>query len=288
MQASVSLVFVMGFLAGVSASYVAGYLGVGRRCGRLLWHLLRHLQCSDRRLWRCSPKAWAADAASSPLAFVQNCENCRYWDATEDAVGTGLASRWHAAMNHVWFTRDGLCEGEEVPDRWCSATSSAAIVLWRAEAGSTVHVIDVLRADAVLDLRWSHHDAESLEAQCQGCCGLPSGAASYCRKWGVYLQEVLLDRSAFSVAFSVRTHTLAEVPTWAMELATTVALQGYRREVAPMQADWIDVWVLVQEFRLRRCLRQLLKPGAALQVALTHPAGNPAGSQEEASLRRRL
>ena len=69
--------------------------------------------------------------------------------------------------------------GEEVPDRWCSCSSSAAIAICRAASspGWNLHRVHVHQEDA-MDLRWIAEDVPYLHSQCHSCY-LPEEAAPY-------------------------------------------------------------------------------------------------------------
>jgi hypothetical protein len=267
------------FIAAVSALLVGFVLGIALaeaaldRMQRGLWQLLRWARGKPREVWRVGRRPWRFELAKTPLPLVPcGCANCDYWD---EASGHGYASQLHSAMDHVWNTGDGLRNGQDEPDAWMSATTSAAVVIWRSQAGALLHrvFLDEEAAKQAVDLRWLLHDAPHLDAQCRECRNnavgrgldegrtLPSNGAAYCRKWGVWLQEVLLPRHCPG-SLRVASAELPEqaFPQWAQQLATDVVLTCYRRQEAPTaRASWRDLWALMQERRLRRLLRRLLR-----------------------------
>ena len=241
----------MMFVLGLSIIIGASLPVIHRWVGQLL-HLTLHWMLKDPRvLWRVGDKQWQEELAQG-LLFQHRCPNCAWWDAT---LASDQASRLHGAMDHVYYTGGGLRMGQEVPDRWCSCTTSAAVAIWRHEAGKVLHCIQVERGDA-MDLRWLCDETPHIHSQCR-TCRLPDDAASYCLKWGIWLQEVLVDRC--SIRHQVRTVRLLEtsIPEWAQTLSSEVVYQSYRRDRVEGQAQWVDVWALIQEYRLRRVLRSL-------------------------------
>jgi len=257
----VVLALLAGWLLGLCSSQL-----VGRWSARALWLLLRRLD-RPRRLWRVSRKTWTEEEAVGLAWLPVGCENCEYWDNLQGNEG---ASRLHAAADHVGRTGDGQrwVDGEsvEVPDRHCSLTSSAAVAIFRSYSGAWLHRVDVAAEADVLDLRWLC-EVPYLEQQCSECrrCGsgehrLAVDAAQYMVHWGVHLQEALLDRC--SRGHIVRSVELQDdgLPLWSKELARKVVLQCYRRREKGRhvaEASWLDLWALVQEWRLRRVLDRL-------------------------------
>jgi hypothetical protein len=261
--------FMSGVLTGLVlrpllSRLVAGGLQKLRRC---LWFALRWLRARPRRLWRVSTASWSMERSVRPLRFVKwTCANCLYWDTQ---AGSDECSRLHGAVEHLWHVRDGMRGGRAVLDRWCSTTTSAAVVIFRANRGSVVHAINVIDSGCTLDLRWLVADTPDLDNLCRECGRgsddeLGAIQASYCRLWGVQLQEVLWDRCAPPGAGDTLTSApLAEgtFPTWAVDLASSVVLGVYRRrpDIAEFQeADFHDIWALFQEARLARFLESIL------------------------------
>ena len=96
-----------------------------------------------------------------------------------------------------------------------------------------------------------------MHSQCHSCY-LPEEAAPYCVKWGVELQEVLVDRC--SIRHEVTTIPLGPdtIPQWAIDLAWEVGnLSYWREDREPGMATWNDVWAAVQDYRLHRVLNRL-------------------------------
>lgn len=255
---------------GVVALVLGWWLGfcsywLGRRwCGRLLWQLLRSVG-KPRRLWRVSGKTWEEEEAFGLPWLSEGCANCDYWDGL---LGGDGAKRLHAAADHVAFCHEGKRRGVDAPDRSCSFTGSAAVAIWRCDEGAWLHRVDVARAEDALHLMWLLADAPHLKAQCAECRRggqgsdrqLPADAADYLVHWGVGLWEVLLDRCSRGH----RVHSVVlqpgSIPQWAERLAKEVVWKCYRRREQGQhvaEASWIDVWALVQEWRLRRVLDRL-------------------------------
>lgn len=218
----------------------------------VLWHLLRLALRNPGTLWRVSAKQWWQEEATG-LRFQTGCDNCDWWDRQ---LQSDLASRIHNAIDHVYFTGDGLRVGAHVPDRLVSCTSSAAVAIWRSSPGMMLHRIEA-HSDDFLDLRYIATDAPWMFHQCRRC-RLPHDGAAYCIGWGRWLQEVVLDRC--SKRTYVRSVLLEKgmIPEWAVQLAIQVNSIAYRREVPTGTADWIDVWAAFQELRLSLVLRRLV------------------------------
>ena len=161
---------------------------------------------SSQTLWRLSGVPWQEETAREPLAWLQApCSQCEAW-----------GERWqrlHAALHHI-----AKPPGSREPDRCCSATGHAAIAVRRAipeeAAACWLHRIRAPPAAVAWDCR-----ALSQEAATHGfalgdfasSCLKRRDAADYANRWGVKLQEVLLDRcqlDACSVA-SIRLEELA-------------------------------------------------------------------------------
>ena len=162
---------------------------------------------SSQTLWRLSGVPWQKETAREPLAWLQApCSQCEAW-----------GERWqrlHAALHHI-----AKPPGSREPDRCCSATGHAAIAVRRAipeeAAACWLHRIRAPPAAVAWDCR-----ALSQEAATHGfalgdfasSCLKRRDAADYANRWGVKLQEVLLDRcqlDACSVA-SIRLEELVE------------------------------------------------------------------------------
>lgn len=137
--------------------------------------------------------------------------------------------------------------------------------------GALLHEIRYHEREVMQDLRWLVADAPYLEAQCRECGNsaervghhrvLPKAAARYCMHWGVWLQEVLLDRSG---RYNVRSCTLRNdsLSPWAQELASKIVMQCYRKDSEAglsMRAGWLDLWALVQESRLSMVLDSIIE-----------------------------
>ena len=263
----VSITLCAGFILGlVAAETVIDCLQW------ILWFLLRWVGSRPRQLWRLSGRPWLLETADHMHPLVPHgCSNCEYWDTV---IGTPHASQMHAAMDHVWNTGDGLRNGQEEVDHWMSATPSAAVAIWRAKDNYLLlHRISVQNASVALDLRYLVYDTPHLDDQCTECRKdalergiredriLPVNGGGYCRKWGVWLQEVLLPRYCPG-GYVVYTKALTEdsLPPWAYQLATAVVRNIYRRREEPLaRASWRDIWALVQERRLRRLLMDLYR-----------------------------
>ena len=155
------------------------------RMPHLIWSLLRRLLRNPRTVWRISARTWAQEQAVG-LQFQHGCPNCAWWDG---ASQTDLASRLHGAIDHVYFTGDGLRMGVHVPDRWASCSSSAAVAIWRHEPGMNLHRIEP-NAEDILDLRYVATDSPWIHPMARPC-GLPADSPQYCAQWGRWLQEVL-------------------------------------------------------------------------------------------------
>ena len=238
------LSFAMGFVMAVALL---------RFTPRLLWVILRSFQSKPRTLWRVSSKAWPLEEAHGLRWGC--CNNCAWWDRD---LQNDAASRLHSAVDHVYYTGDGLRGGVHVPDRWCSCTSSAAVAIWRAQPGMLLHRVNPAPED-ILDLRWVASDAPHLQVQCRAC-GLPDDAADYAVKWGRWLQEVLLDRCSRKTTVVTVLLTHDAIPPWAVQLAEEVCVAAYcRREHGVEEADWVDVWAALQELRLARLLKRLTR-----------------------------
>ena len=155
----------------------------------------------------CRPRAPnARPGASAGSASTLPCSQCEAW-----------GERWqrlHAALHHI-----AKPPGSREPDRCCSATGHAAIAVRRAipeeAAACWLHRIRAPPAAVAWDCR-----ALSQEAATHGfalgdfasSCLKRRDAADYANRWGVKLQEVLLDRcqlDACSVA-SIRLKELVE------------------------------------------------------------------------------
>ena len=108
-----------------------------------------------------------------------------------------------------------------------------------------------------MDLRWIAEDVPYLHSQCRSCY-LPAEASPYCVKWGVQLQEVLVDRCSIRHEATTITPTPDTIPQWAIDLAWEVGTLSYWREDRePGMATWNDVWAQVQDYRLHRFLNGL-------------------------------
>ena len=148
--------------------------------------------------------------------------------------------------------------GEEVPDRWCSCSSSAAIIICRASSNPDRNLFRVhVHQEDILDLRWIAEDVPHLQAQCHACY-LPDEAAPYCVLWGAQLQEVLVDRCSIRHQTSTLQLTPDTIPQWASDLALEVATLSYwRKDREAGLATWDDAWAVIQEYRLQRVLNGL-------------------------------
>ena len=272
-EAMALLIIISALLAG----FVLGLVMAGAVIDFLqwlLWMLLRWVRSLPRELWRVSGRLWHLEISGHSHPLVPDgCSNCEYWDTL---IGRPQASQMHAAMDHVWNTQDGLRNGQEEADPWMSTTPSAAVVIWRATGAETdllLHHIILQDASVALDLRHLVRDASHLDDQCLECRKeairrglredrtLPVNGGGYCRKWGVWLQEVLLPRYCPG-GYEARTKQLTEgsFPPWACQLASEVVLHTYRRREDPTaRASWRDLWAFVQEHRLRRLLLQLFR-----------------------------
>ena len=218
---------------------------------RIIWIILRCLLRNPRTVWRISNRTWAQEQAVG-LQFQHRCPNCAWWDVD---LQTDLASRMHGAIDHVYYTGDGMRMGVHVPDRWASCSSSAAVAIWRHSPGMNLHRVEP-HAEDILDLRYVATDAPWIHTMARPC-GLPADSPQYCANWGRWLQEVLWDRCSRRCVVHSTTLLEGSIPDWALQLAIRVCTDAYRREMPSATADWVDVWAAVQEVRLARVLRAL-------------------------------
>ena len=137
-----------------------------RWVAKMVDNLLHPLLKNPRQLWRVSPKQWHEELAAD-MPFHLGCRNCAWWDVH---LASDTSSRLHKAVDHVYMTGGGLRMGEEVPDRWCSCSSSAAIAICRSRSApnSNLFRVRVHTGDA-LDLRWIAEDVPYLQSQCHAC-----------------------------------------------------------------------------------------------------------------------
>ena len=252
--------YVLGMASGM-ALLAACHGQLWERLRLFSWAALRFWsrQVAPSTLWKMSEKAWEEHVSEDEtLCFLHGrCENCAWWDGSG---GEGYAARLHAAMDHVWWTRDGVRMGADRLDRWCSTTGSAAVALLGCAEGQRLHRLALLTcgtsadplAAAVLDLRWLALDVPFLDDQCSSCraCNgadvLDAEAAGYTRQWGVWLQEVLLDRRQLrQTVVELCDGRMRLPPLQDYELALRVAKDCYRRGEArffmrgwPAWEDW--------------------------------------------------
>lgn len=268
----------MGFLLGMAFGVFVGLRLpslVVPAYKRALRACLYRCRRKPRHLWRAGAKSWQAELAEPGLDFLPGpCSNCQWWDCQGSRPEE--ASRLHSAMDHVYFTGNG-CRWEgsvesDMPDRWMSTTPSAAVLIWRTlgQSSVTVHSIQLDESADPQDLRYLILEAPALLDQCLACgdaarrdsCTrvLPEDSAFYCMRWGIWLQEVLLDRCCRLHSVKTRLISAADIPDWASDLATAVVMRCYRRHAGQTpEVGWLDVWAMVQEWRLERMLRTVMR-----------------------------
>ena len=188
------------------------------------------------------------------------CANCTWWDTH---LGNEETSRLHKAMDHVKKTRNGMRLMDDytladLPDRYMSASQSASVAIGRLSQGGYLHRITLDRRGDATDLRWLIHEAPHLDHQCRAC-HLPQDDAWYCRNWGIWLQEILVDRCNVHPRSARSTYIAAEsMPLWVTDLAWQVADVYRREDRVDGRFKMADVWACVQEFRLTLYLLRLL------------------------------
>ena len=245
-------------LAGVLAGVAGVAFGFVRRAQveEAMYRLVHWCLKDPTILYRGSQKEWWEEVHTAPLPWRHQCANCDWWDGR---LGGESSSRIHAAVDHVYNTKNGQRNGYDVADRNMSTTTSLAVVIWRTcgEDGWKLHRLRV-NPENTVDLRWLHVDVPFLEAQCRACyLEDPDDQAAYSLKWGVELQEVLVDRCSLqSHHFETVPIVTGMFPQWAIDLAFDVNLLCYRRkDRTPGRFELIDLWALVSEWRLRMMLR---------------------------------
>ncbi|CAE7557007.1 unnamed protein product, partial [Symbiodinium sp. CCMP2456] len=165
---------------------------VQRLLGHLCTWLVLWLRRHRRRhiLWRLSSGPWTRELAPEGLSWLPiPCAECSRW-----------GERWqrlHAAVHHI--AKPAGCRES---DRCCSSTGRASLALRRAGPESTadfwLHRIEAPAAAVAWDCRNLAEEAVSngfaLDDFAASCLKRRD-AGAYAHKWGVKLQEVLLDRT---------------------------------------------------------------------------------------------
>ena len=238
--------------------------------------LLRWLRRSrTQTLWRVSDRPWEAERADTALPWLPHpCPHCTQWGSKWE--------RLHAAVAHI-------CKpvGAGGEDRCCSTTGHAALAVRRLETTPEVaeasprllHRVVCPPAAVAWDARDLAGDAAAggfRLGDFASTCLQRRDAADYAQKWGVVLQEVLVDRCRASECQTISITLEKLLQRWPDALATSQrlanllrrALAAERGERAPHWADallglpWQRLLVEVQHWIFERRLTAAIDKGA--------------------------